>query len=217
MTISQTAASPPSRLRTGPPLRNGRGHLVITTRRRRFPRASCHVWSTGSARGDGTSLGEESVTGCSPCGGVTCASTGDAVLASGAFVFFFAQAEIGVASSMAAALDRDGVRRRFRWCRECRRIGSGASLGTDIDPGRRVTCRFVHRAVAHWGIHGPGRAFAICRAKRDRVRHRSIRRNRDGPGHTAKELHSKYKETARLARPLRDALSESIWPSLDSG
>ena len=91
------------------------------------------------------------------------------------------QAEIGVASSMAAALIATALRRAAAGGRERRRIGAGASPGHDLRPGRRLRAGSVHRALRL--RRGQGLDRLRDRQQRDRVpAPRRFRRDHQGPG-----------------------------------
>ena len=120
------------------------------------------------------------------------------------------QAEIGVASSMAAALDRYCVRCRIAGGRECGRIGSGASPGHDLRPGRRLRAGAVHRALRLRRRQGLDRLRD--RQQRDRLpAPRRFRRHRDGPGPDRERHEQQVQGNQRgRSRPVRSALLASI-------
>ncbi len=155
---------------------NGRGHLVITA-------------PTGGSAGVMPSL----VYGLLEVRKVPRQKIRDGMLAAAAVGYLCkhhatlsaaeggCQAEIGVASAMAAALTATAYDAAIAGRRECGRIGSRASPGHDMRPGRWLRAGSLHRAVRIWRGQGVDR---LCdRQQRDRIQTPcQFRRNRDCPG-----------------------------------
>ena len=125
------------------------------------------------------------------------------------------QAEIGVASSMAAALIATAYDADIAGRRECGRIGAGASPGHDLRPGRRLRAGAVHRAVRLWrrqGLDG-----LRDRQQRDRVQApHQFRRDRAGAGPDRERDEQQVQGNQRgWPRPLRRALLIEWGSSLD--
>ena len=127
------------------------------------------------------------------------------------------QAEIGVASSMAAALVATAYDAPIAGGRECCRIGAGASPGHDLRPGRRLRAGSVHRAVRIRRRQGLDRLRD--RQQRDRVQApRQFRRNRDGPGPNRQRHEQQVQGNQRgWPRPIRRALLIEWGSSLELG
>ena len=91
------------------------------------------------------------------------------------------QAEIGVASAMAAALVATAHDAESAGGRECRRVGARTSSGHDLRPGRRVRADPVHRALRIRRRQGLDRLRH--RQQRDRIQpSRQSRRDHHGDG-----------------------------------
>ena len=113
------------------------------------------------------------------------------------------QAEIGVASSMAAALIATAYDATLAGRRERGRIGAGASPGHDLRPGRRLRAGAVHRALRL--RRGQGLDGLRDRQQRDRVQAPGrFRRDRAraGPDRERDEQQVQGNQRGR-SRPLR--------------